>query len=142
MCNSAIPPDLIDAYLGTEYRVFHPACRFSLRIGQHSPELAGLLIEGNSTSAVFITADNPFSELTNQTDNRQRSLELLAHLQAVSPLVFEGEGQGDDPAWPPERSFLALSIDRERSCQLGQRFGQNAIIWSGPDAIPQLVLLR
>ncbi|MFZ8986054.1 MAG: DUF3293 domain-containing protein, partial [Steroidobacteraceae bacterium] len=25
---------------------------------------------------------------------------------------------------------------------LGERYGQNAIVWSGADAVPQLVMLR
>jgi len=142
MTDTVVPTGLIGAYRGTDYRVFHPDGHFSLRVGQYSPEAAKLLAQGCWTNAVFITADNPFSEMLSEAENQQRRRELLSCLKAVSPLVFEGEGRGEDPVWPPERSFFALGIDHKRACRIGEQFGQNAIVELGPDAIPQLILLR
>ena len=44
--------------------------------------------------------------------------------------------------WPGEESVFVPGLDLERAKSLGVEFGQNAIVWAGPDAVPQLVLLR
>ena len=51
---------------------------------------------------------------------------------------------GVDPTgeWPGEESVFVPGLDLERAKSLGVEFGQNAIVWAGPDAVPQLVLLR
>jgi hypothetical protein len=41
-----------------------------------------------------------------------------------------------------EASVLALGISLELGSQFGIKYGQNAIVWAGSDAIPKLVLLR
>jgi hypothetical protein len=67
---------------------------------------------------------------------------MLGELSA-SGLAFV-EGVGNDPSniWPGERSFLVLGLVPEAAKSLGAQFGQNAIVWSGADAIPRLILLR
>jgi hypothetical protein len=35
-----------------------------------------------------------------------------------------------------------LGISRQQAMDLGDRLEQNAIVWCGPDAVPELVLLR
>lgn len=49
-----------------------------------------------------------------------------------------------DPAklWPTEKSFFVLGLDLNTSKSLGRQFNQNAIVWIGSNAIPQLILLR
>ena len=37
---------------------------------------------------------------------------------------------------------LSLGISLELGSQIGTKYGQNAIVWAGSDAIPKLVLLR
>ncbi len=63
-------------------------------------------------------------------------------MSAMGITYFPGEGQGEDPSWPAEASFLALGIDREAASDLGRKYGQNAIVWIGSDGLPELVLLR
>jgi hypothetical protein len=41
-----------------------------------------------------------------------------------------------------EASVGVFGISMENACELGIRYRQNAIIWVGEDATPQLVLLR
>jgi len=41
-----------------------------------------------------------------------------------------------------ERSVFAYGMDKASACALGRQFRQDAIVWVGPDAVPQLVLLR
>jgi hypothetical protein len=42
---------------------------------------------------------------------------------------------------PGEPSFLAFGLALEASKTLGKAYEQNAIIWCGADAVPNLVLL-
>jgi len=37
---------------------------------------------------------------------------------------------------------LAPGLDLERTKSLGNEFAQNAVLWIGDDAVPQLILLR
>ena len=41
-----------------------------------------------------------------------------------------------------EESFLVYGLTLEAAKALGTRLEQNAFIWSGEDAVPQLILLR
>lgn len=44
--------------------------------------------------------------------------------------------------WPTERSYFALGLALEPAKEIGIQFGQDAIVWVGADAVPQLILLR
>ena len=45
-------------------------------------------------------------------------------------------------AWEPELSYLTFGISAEYARRLGSLFRQDAVVWAGEDAIPQLLLLR
>ena len=51
---------------------------------------------------------------------------------------------GEHPAngWPAEPSFLVPGLPLEDARLLGEKFGQNAVVWSGANGVPRLVLLR
>lgn len=136
-----IPDELIFAYEKTDFRVLEPQA-FTLRVGQHSAELRSLYVELGVKGAGYLTAWNPFSkeawELENENAHRQLlrqlSLEGFPALNALSIDTF-----GD---WPSEESVFVPGLNLDRAKLLGSEFGQNAIVWAGPDAVPQLVLLR
>ena len=54
------------------------------------------------------------------------------------------DGIGCDPSgcWPGEASCLVLGLSIDIARALGTEFEQNAIVWCGADAVPELVLLR
>ena len=142
MSQSSVSAALVEAYHATSYRVFLDDRPFDLRVGQYSDALGSLYQATRTCTAVFVTAENPFS-LTFSTVENCASQRLLAQqLSALTEHIFEGAGQGHDEVWPPEASFLALGISREQACALGQQFGQNAIIWADADSVPELILLR
>lgn len=142
LCTSQVPTRLITAYTTTPYHVFGSYGSFTLRIGHRSPVLARLFQTTSQYEAVFITAENPFSQTATDAENMERLEDLRRELSALSQSVFEGEGQGLDPAWPAEKSYLALGIPPHVARALGERYQQNAIVWVGEDAIPRLILLR
>lgn len=133
-------PVLVDSYRLAHYLV-QAEPPFVLRVSVHSPALAALLRMHSTSSAAFITACNPASELLPAEENDQRQALLL---QCIEQLGLHWlPGRGEDPAgeWPGEDSFLVLGIEKETACGLGRQFGQNAIVFCDSDAVPQLVVL-
>jgi hypothetical protein len=138
---STISLDTIQAYRQTHYHVcVQPA--FTLSIAQPSAELLGLHQAHHVQSSAFITAYNPYSQPTNIDDNQQRQQALLQQLHAAGYTVLPGIGQHPSNNWPSEESCLVLGLGREEASALGMQQEQNAIVWCGPDGIPELVLLR
>ncbi len=139
--HSKLDASLINAYSETEYRVAQDFF-FVLKVDVPSTELATLYKAKNVSCAAFITACNPFSRELNDADNAKRQAELMVELTRKSLSFIEGVGQHPSGDWPGEPSLLALGLTLEAAKSLGMAFEQNAIIWCGPDAVPNLVLLR
>jgi hypothetical protein len=137
-----VSQDLVQAYLGTSYTAQTDAGAISLKIGVRSDEIRKLLAASEASGAAFITAENPYSARQTPAVNAERQRQLGDDLSAMGITYFPGEGQGEDANWLAEASFLALGIDREAACDLGRKYGQNAIVWVGSDGVPELVLLR
>jgi hypothetical protein len=130
------------AFLATDYWVLSaPGGPFVLRVGQFSEQLASHYRSQEVTTALFITAYNPFSAPTPEGENQASQARLWSRLSDLTPLVWNGEGRGRIGDWPPEPSFLALGADYDAACALGREFGQNAIIFAGADGVPSPVLL-
>ena len=72
-----LPSDLIEAYRTTHFTVLEPRS-LTLRVGNHSAQLAELFEEMGVSSAGYLTAWNPYSAETSAADNellRQHSCE-------------------------------------------------------------------
>ncbi len=139
---TTIETSKIDAYLQTDYCVGPSHAPFVLRIGTHSRELERLYQDTGQNCALFITAFNPFGTQQSDEANIAAHERLGSHLRALTNFVIEGEGVDPGRKWPAERSFLVTGINRETSVLLGQRAHQDAVVWAGPDAVPELLLLR
>ena len=139
---TVIPDELVAAYSATEYRVTSDDPVFVLQIGKRSNEIARNFELTGKDGATFITAENSFSQAASAEENAANQANLYKDLAATDAVIMEGAGQGEDPAWPAEASYLAIGISREQACELGRKYQQNAIVWIGPDAVPELVLLR
>lgn len=141
MRTSRIDASTRRAYRETDYRVATEP-PFVLRIGAFSPELAALHREYAVTASAFITACNPHSMSLDVTENARRQTELAATLADLGLRRIDGVGRHPSNGWPGEPSYLVLGLARESACALGQQFEQNAIVWCGADAVPELILLR
>jgi hypothetical protein len=108
----------------------------------HNPRLAAQCAEHCVTCGAFITAYNP--EGTQQSDaaNSRDHATLLAQVAALGHAFIEGAGSDATGEWPAERSVFAYGMDKASACAVGRQFRQDAVVWVGPDAVPQLVLLR
>lgn len=140
--SSSVSPDKIVAYRATAYRVEAAEPPFVLRIGEPSARLRQLYVSTGCVCALFITAFNPHGHARDEAVNEDAHRALGCRLAALTPHLLEGAGSDTLGDWPPEKSFLALGIARDLALQLGGAAGQDAIVWCGADAVPELVLLR
>jgi hypothetical protein len=136
-----IDPTTLAAYRQTEYRVFGPAPAI-LRVGVRCAELALLHEAHHTLCSAFITACNPLGVIVADSVNQQRQAALAAQLSHQGLVAIPGLGEHPAHEWPGEPSYLVPGLTRTAAQQLGRDFAQNAIIWSGADAIPELILLR
>jgi len=142
MSTTAISDEILAAYNATDYRVISDDGLFVLKIGQRSDELARRFELIGQEGATFITAENPFSQTASAEENAANQASLYRDLASTGAIIMEGTGQGEDPAWPAEASYLAIGISREQACELGRKYRQNGIVWIGSNTVPELVLLR
>ena len=145
LSETVIYPSLTQAYLATDYGV-NADPPFVLKVGAFSEPLAWLLERHHCDCAAYLTACNPFSEDLEAAENALRQAELSRELKERSLRFIEGVGQGSQGEAPEQRpgeaSFLVLGLSLEASRALGRKHEQNALIWCGQNAVPQLVLLR
>ena len=139
--HTAIDEATLRAYRETEYRV-HGDAPLILKIDQPSAPLAALHERLHVASSAFITAANPFSQPCDPLRNDARQHALADELARLGLAVIAGIGQHPDNGWPGEPSFLVPGISLDTASALGTKHGQNAIVWSGADAVPRLILLR
>ena len=137
-----IHPDKVRAYLATDYRLGHTDQDILLTIGKHSERLAMLFARNCVSCRAFLTAYNPQGTIQSDAANAQGHAELASKLQELGLQAIEGSGSEDGTDWPAERSFFALGLALEPAQAIGTHFDQDAIVWVGPDAAPQLIFLR
>lgn len=141
MTDSVVDPGTIEAYRDTEYRVGGER-GFVLRVGARSPQLLDAFQRCGVHCCAYLTACNPGSIRLAPEVNRERQAALAKDLQELGFAVEHGVGEHPDNGWPAEPSFLVLGLSLEEARALGRRHGQNAILWAGVDAVPELVMLR
>ena len=137
-----ISSELLGAYQATEYWVGKGPDAFCLHIDRPSKQLAELLKSNGKSSAAFVTAYNPYSRPCSEAYNTLAHERLRLALKSEFDYFTEGVGQDSAGNWPQENSFLVMGIDLQRAKNLGNQFEQNAIVWSGNDSTPALVLLK
>ncbi|CAM5788508.1 MAG: DUF3293 domain-containing protein [Burkholderiales bacterium] len=138
---SIIDPGTIQAYRETEYRVLGGQ-PFTLRVGKVCADLLAAHKLHQVDGSAFLTACNPFSQRSGDAANANRQAELAAELTRRGLTFAPGIGQHPSNDWPGEDGSLVFGLDLEAAKALGARFEQNALIWSGADGVPQLILLR
>jgi hypothetical protein len=104
-------------------------------------EIIDLFLEHKVDSAAYLTAFNPYSELTATSKNERAQRRLIQDLRSRSKNIFLGAGKDPSGVWPEEPSVLALDMSRSEAVQIGERYRQNAVVWIWTDGIPELVLL-
>ena len=141
LIHSTIPPETIQAYKETEFRVF-TTNMLALKISETNAELINLYKSTGSENCTFVTACNPFGEQVSESRNLDLQKQLEEELKFRGRSYIPGEGKHPIGDWPGEPSFLIFNLSLESAKTLGRKFNQNAIVCCDKDAIPQLILLR
>jgi hypothetical protein len=137
-----IHPDKLRAYEATDYRLGHTDQDIVLTILKRSERLATLFAANGVNCGAFLTAYNPQGTIQSDAANAQGHAELASKLQELGVQAIEGSGSEEGTEWPAEKSYFALGLALELAKAIGTHFDQDAIVWIGPDAVPQLILLR
>ncbi len=128
-----------DAYRRTSYRAtLDSGVRIEIRVGETCAALDAELRARGAADWAFVTASNPHATRLSDAENSGRHAELAHALAAYT--CFEGEGAGDDPAWPPECSLLVLGIREDEALRIARRFAQEAIVAGALGQPARLVL--
>ncbi|MEX8191825.1 DUF3293 domain-containing protein [Comamonas guangdongensis] len=145
MQNTQLPASLQQAYRRAEYRVQGrngPAGDWRLQVGRRQPLLLTLYAAHGVECASFLTACNPWGELLSEADNAVRMQQLRQALLTGGWTFSEGLGQDPQGQWPGEASVLIWGMDAPTARVWGEQWQQNAVLWCGADAVPQLLWLR
>ena len=138
---SNIKQELLDSYTEANYHVYADPS-FILKIDISSKELRKLLIELNVKFAAFITAFNPYSQELPLKENRLRNKKLEGKIKSLDLYYIKGDGRCGDSGEVGEESFLVFGLSKKQAINLGMESQQNAIVVSGKNAIPSLLLLK
>lgn len=117
---------------------------FVMRVGQFSDALWRLYRANACQTAVFLTAANPGGVKISDTENLRAESRLEHLINSLGLPVLPGIGLDEDEQsdWPGERSLLVQGISYQDAIRLGNAFGQLAIVWCPPTAVPQLLMLN
>jgi hypothetical protein len=138
---SIIDAATVQAYRETGYAV-HGDAPFTLRVGEACAALDAAQQRHRVNCSAYITACNPFSQRLDDHANAERHAALGRELDQRSLASLPGVGRHPSNRWPGEVSYLIFGLTLPAARTLGTRLEQNAILWAGADAVPQLVLLR
>lgn len=136
-----LPPELIQAYRETHYRVecVEP---FTLKVDQVSSEVLKALAKRGLKCCAFVTALNPYSIAMKAEENTILERKLNLHLNAQGLNHTPGEGVHPSNGWPAERSSLIWGVSETNAREIAEEFQQDAFIWVGEGGVPELILLR
>ena len=142
MNQTEIGPEKLAAYRATHYSFGTGSVAVTMRIDVPCEELHRLYGDTGQTCGVFVTGVNPFGQQQSEEANEAAHARLGQQLRALTRHVFDGQGVDPGGDWPPEKSYFALGINASKARELGTDFNQDAVVWTGPDRVPQLLLLR
>jgi hypothetical protein len=137
---SAIDPALHQAYAAAFYCVNDPSAIFTLHPGEYSPDVMRMYLDHDTSSAAFLTAFNPFSQIVSDAENAAAQKALEAELTKRGFTWLSGFGCDKIGAWPEEVSVLVLGIGIKTATAISQYYSQNAFLFAAEDAVPNLIL--
>lgn len=131
--------DVEDSYKATEYVVYANGNEFVLKVGEYSPSLRSFYDKFGVTSILHITAWNPHSQCLSVEANKQRQALLLQAILDKNLTYCRGFGRDPTGEWAGEEHLVVFDADIDTASQFAQEFEQNAVLWCGPSAIPELL---
>jgi hypothetical protein len=142
MVETQIAADKVRAYRASDYRIGYTDQAIVLSPGLRSAQMAQLFVSHGVNCGAFITAFNPQGAQRSTAENEQAHQRLLTYIESQGLKCLEGEGSEAVTDWLAEKSCFALGLGRSEAMKIGRFYGQDAIVWVGENAVPELVLLR
>ena len=140
--DSAIDAPTLAAYRATDYLVHDADAPFTLRVDVPSADLAAAHARRGVACSAFVTACNPLGRPLGKIENARRHARLGRTLRERGAVPIEGLGRHPTNGWPAEPGWLVPGCGLAAARALGAECHQNAILWSGADAVARLVTLR
>jgi len=103
----SISPNLIKAYREAIYVIDLGDGEIALQVSKVNTALARLMQEWEVTTAAFLTAFNPYSQVVDPAENEARQKRMWVDAQPMCPKIFPGIGRDKNDQWPHELSMLA-----------------------------------
>jgi Protein of unknown function (DUF3293) len=130
---------LLESYRTCRYELHLPTGTIHLAVDQHCPPLGDLLRAAGCTSAAWLTAFNPGSQLGTETQNSDSQKRLERRLQRACYRLISGTAVDPAGHWPPEPSLFVPGMLLGDAESTARDFGQLAFLWIEADAVPRLV---
>ena len=118
---------LHQAYASSAYVVTGSPEPMVLQVGVRNQAAARLLLAQGLTSAVFVSAHNPWGQALSAEQNQARHRQLLADLSPHWRL-YEGFGVSPRGDWPAETSVLVMCDQADLHVQWMTTYQQNAVV--------------
>lgn len=125
------------AFRFASYCIVDPQGAWRLQPDCHSPHLSELLARTGQRCASLITAANPAAQPLPDEENERRQANLRERVESLGFTFLEGENSAADGSWR-EPSLLCAGMALPMALNLAREFGQLAVLYSGPDAVPRL----
>ena len=138
---TSIPDDTLRAYRSAIYRIDGEP-PIDMIIDKENDAVASLLARHGVTSAVFVTAFNPFGEVLGEHENAVRQRALVAYIGRLGRTALAGAGIDPGGVWGAEVSLFVLRADEFVADELMAVFEQNAVVIVRDDGVPRLRLHR
>jgi hypothetical protein len=134
-----IPVELRAAYAATTFRATTPQGEIEIRIGKIHPELDRIVVGAGYRNWGFVTASNPASRQVGHAENTRRHAALCNDVIELALPFFDGDGVPDAGNWQPESSLLIIGIARSKAVELGEKYGQYAVVCGTMGAAAELI---
>ena len=142
MVETQIAAAKVRAYRASDYCIGFTDQAIVLSPGLRSAEMAQLFASHGVNCDASITAFNPQGAQRSTGENEQAHQQLQSHIESNGLKCMAGEGSEAGTDWPAEKSCFALGLGSSNAIEVGRLYSQDAIVWVGESAVPELVLLR
>lgn len=117
----------VAAYRDTDFIVIHDGVEIAVMLDERSAALDRLLERLGASSGIFITAWNPFSELTPLAINHAANERMAALFTERGIHALEHVGRARAGDWH-EHGFFALDLDPADALAIARAFNQYAVV--------------
>jgi len=131
--------ELEQHYLNTTYSVFIDEKKCAIKINKPLPAVIQKLVN-KEKSAAILTAWNPRSQALSLAENKSRNNELILKLKNYT--IFNAVGQGEDPSWLAEESYLIPGIEKSQADIMAVKFEQYAYVWCESEKPASLIFTQ